>query len=57
MMLIKIGLFIITIILVFLKAFGQIDLGWGMVFSPLWIGIPVQEIAKWINWRLWKDNR
>lgn len=55
-MIIKIGLFVITLSMIFLKAFGKIDMSWGMIFSPLWIGIPTVELSKWIIWRLWKGE-
>lgn len=31
-------LFVLTVILVFLKAFGLFPFGWLWVFTPLWIG-------------------
>lgn len=54
-MIFKIGLFSITALLICLKAICNIDVTWHMIFSPLWIGIPVIEIAKWVAWRLWRD--
>lgn len=55
-MIITIGLFLMNFLLTIMKGCGIIDLEWFQIFMPIYIGIPVQVIARWISWRLWENK-
>ena len=50
------GLFLMNFLLTIFKAYDMIELTWCVIFMPIYIGIPVNVIARWINWRLWNDR-